>query len=195
MTRWSDRRAPATPASTDADRRAPVPRRSGRCRLRRASLTATRCSARRSQARDRARAHGLHSAQDALRQADPHEVTRHGAGERRILRPQQPHPPVLAHAPGLASGGVAEPPEEVGAHGAADRAARVLRQRRGASSGCRRQRIGRRRGTPARRAGSKRGSTAIVRSASSGTPSAPIGPSICASSEPGAGGGTSRKNT
>jgi len=43
--------------------------------------------------------------------------------------------------------------------------------------------------------GTERASTASVRSRRSGTPSVPIGPSIVASSVPGAGGGTSRKKT
>ena len=56
-------------------------------------------------------------------------ATSGSARQRRALRPQQPHPAVLAHAPGLAPGLRAESPEEVRAHRAANRASGVLRQR------------------------------------------------------------------
>ena len=111
----------------------------------------------------------------------------------RVARPQQPHPALLAHPAGLASGLVAEAPEEIGAHRAADRAARVLRHHQPLERP-RRQRIGRR--EEHRRAERNRARIDGDRApASSGTPSAPIGPSIAASSDPGRGAGTSRKKT
>ena len=97
---------------------------------------------------------------------------------RRVLRPQQPHPAVLLHPAGLAPGLVAEAPEEIRAHRAADRAAGVLREhqpRRAAASTADTSS----RGTPARRAGSSAGRRRSCARASSGTPSVPIGPSIC----------------
>ena len=52
-----------------------------------------------------------------------------GPGRQRLAgRPQQPHPALLAHAPGLRAGVGPGSPEEIRAHHAADRAAGVVRR-------------------------------------------------------------------
>ena len=72
---------------------------------------------------------------------------------------------------------LAEAPEEIDAQRPTDRAAGVLGERRGAAAAA--STAARWwQGTRGRRAESRRGSTAIARPAASGTPSAPIGPSM-----------------
>ena len=103
-------------------------------------------------------------------------------GHRSHIRPSWRIRP--ASRPGV----VAEAPEEIRAHGAADRAAGVLRQHqpleRPSSTAATSSR-----GTPARRAASSADRRRSRARAASGTPSVPIGPSIAASSDPGASGG------
>ena len=112
----------------------------------------------------------------------------------RAFRPQEPHPPLLAHASGFASGGIACSPRRN------PRARRRESRRRcpapapAASTGAARTDRSSRE-TPARRVESRARSTAIVRSASNGTPSVPIGPSIAASRRARRGRRISRKNT
>src|SRR6185312_3683025 len=50
------------------------------------------------------------------------------AGKRLALRPYEPHPARLTHFAGLRRGLLSNPPEVVRAHGAVDRATRVLRE-------------------------------------------------------------------
>ena len=89
--------------------------------------------------------------------------------QRLAARPEQPHPSLLAHAPGLRAGLGPGSPEEIRAHHAADRAAgvvrrhqaleRLFRKRKGASPGTPARRAARSAGRPrgcARRAAARR---------------------------------------